>query len=57
LSRQFRVQCAHQKYFASPFGGNRSVDSAMRIAIVTDAGRDAVEAAAFCARRVACKIK
>jgi hypothetical protein len=29
LSRQFRVQCAHQKYFASPFGGNRSVDSAI----------------------------
>ena len=57
LSRQFRVQCAHQKYFASPFGGNRSVDSAMRIAIVTDAGRDAVDAAAFCARRVVCKIK
>ncbi len=29
LSRQFRVQCAHQKYFASPFGGSRSVDSAI----------------------------
>ena len=54
---QISVQPRSEKYFASPFGRNSFMDSNRptphkgRIAIVTDAGRDAVDAAAFCARR------
>jgi hypothetical protein len=50
------VQSPLQKYFASPVGQIISTSSRHptppegRIAIVTDAGRDAVDAAAFCAR-------
>jgi hypothetical protein len=56
LSGQFRVQPHLQKYFASPVGQIISTNSRHptppegRIAIVTDAGLDAVDAAAFCAR-------
>jgi hypothetical protein len=51
------VQPHLQKYFASPVGQIISTNSRHptpqegRIAIVTNAGRDAVDAAAFCARR------
>jgi hypothetical protein len=51
------VQWVSEKYFASPFGRNSFIDSNRptplqgRIAIVTDAGRDAVDAAASCAQR------
>src|SRR5882724_10431412 len=51
------VQPRLQKYFASPVGQIISTNSCHptppegRIAIVTDAGRGAVDAAAFCARR------
>jgi hypothetical protein len=51
------VQSPLQKYFASPVGQIISTNSRHptppegRIMIVTDAGRDAVDAAAFCARR------
>jgi hypothetical protein len=51
------VQSHLQKYFASPVGQIISTNSRHptpqqgRIAIVTDAGWDAVDAAAFCARR------
>src|SRR5216684_3148730 len=51
------VQSPLQKYFASPVGQIISTNSRHpvpqegRIAIVTDAGWDAVDAAAFCARR------
>src|SRR5882724_6951469 len=51
------VQSPSQKYFASPVGQIISTNSRHptppegRIMIVTDAGRDAVDAAAFCARR------
>src|SRR5712675_458782 len=51
------VQSPLQKYFASPVGQIISTNSRHptppegRIAIVTDAGLDAVDAAAFCARR------
>jgi hypothetical protein len=51
------VQSPSQKYFASPVGQIISTNSRHptppqgRIAIVTDAGWDAVDAAAFCARR------
>ncbi len=44
LPGRFRVQCHQQKYFASPFGRNRFMDSAIpshtegRFAIVTDVG-------------------
>jgi hypothetical protein len=56
LSGQFRVQCARKKYFAWRVGRNRFIDSAIpphrgALAIVTNAGRDAVDAAAFCVRR------
>src|SRR5450631_1948604 len=50
------VQPSLQKYFASMVGRNISMSLAIpshtegRIAIVTDAGWDAVDAAAFCAR-------
>jgi hypothetical protein len=50
------VQSPLQKYFASPVGQIISTNSRHptpqqgRIAIVTDAGWDAVDAAAFCAR-------
>src|SRR5712671_1365248 len=50
------VESPLQKYFASPVGQIISTNSRHptppegRIAIVTDAGRDAVDAAAFCAR-------
>src|ERR1700675_1401203 len=53
------VQSCLQKYFASPVGQIISTNSRHptplegRIAIVTDAGRDAVDAAAFCARWMA----
>src|SRR5467141_1934632 len=53
----FCVQPCLQKYFASPVGQIISTSSRHptpqegRIMIVTDAGRDAVDAAAFCARR------
>src|SRR6266478_3596089 len=52
-----RVESPLQKYFASPVGQIISTNSCHptppqgRIAIVTDAGRGAVDAAAFCARR------
>jgi hypothetical protein len=47
----FRVQSLREKYFASPIGRNSFIDSAVhptegRIAIVTDAGLDAMDAAA-----------
>jgi hypothetical protein len=51
-----RVESPLQKYFASPVGQIISTNSRHptppqgRIAIVTDAGWDAVDAAAFCAR-------
>src|SRR6266481_7848943 len=51
------VQSHLQKYFTSPVGQIISTNSRHptppegRIMIVTDAGRDAVDAAAFCARR------
>src|SRR6266436_9794081 len=54
--RHFCVESPLQKYFASPVGQIISTDSRHptppqgRIAIVTDAGWDAVDAAAFCAR-------
>jgi hypothetical protein len=53
----FCVQPPLQKYFASPVGQIISTNSRHptpqegRIMIVTDAGWDAVDAAAFCARR------
>jgi hypothetical protein len=53
----FCVESPLQEYFASPVGQIISTNSRRptplegRIAIVTDAGRDAVDAAAFCARR------
>src|SRR5712672_3761456 len=53
----FGVQSPLQKYFASPVGQIISTDSRHptppegRIMIVTDAGWDAVDAAAFCVRR------
>src|SRR5712672_3909926 len=53
------VQPHLQKYFASPVGQIISTNSRHptpqegRIMIVTDAGWDAVDAAAFCARKVA----
>jgi hypothetical protein len=48
LFRNLRVQPSLQKYSASPFGRNSFIDSPSRptegrIAIVTDAGRDAVD--------------
>jgi hypothetical protein len=52
----FSVESPLQKYFASPVGQIISTDSRHptppegRIMIVTDAGWDAVDAAAFCAR-------
>jgi hypothetical protein len=52
-----RVESHFKKYFASPVGQIISTNSRHptpqqgRIAIVTDAGWDAVDAAAFCARR------
>jgi hypothetical protein len=55
----FCVQPHLQKYFASPVGQIISTNSRHptpqegRIMIVTDAGWDAVDAAAFCARKVA----
>ena len=54
-----RVESLLQKYFASPVGQIISTNSRHptpqegRIMIVTDAGWDAVDAAAFCARKVA----
>ncbi len=51
-----------QKYFASPVGQIISTNSRHptpqegRIAIVTDAARDAVDAAAFCARWIAGRV-
>src|SRR5467141_4048742 len=51
------VQPRFEKYFASPFGRNSFMDSNHptpqegRIMIVTDAGRDAVDAAALGAQR------
>src|SRR5467141_2358074 len=53
----FCVQPHLQKYFASPVGQIISTNSRRptpqegRIMIVTDAGWDAVDAAAFCARK------
>jgi hypothetical protein len=53
----FPVESLLQKYFASPVGQIISTNSRRptplqgRIAIVTDAGWDAVDAAAFCARQ------
>src|SRR5882757_4575497 len=55
----FGVQSPLQKYFASPVGQIISTDSRHptppegRIMIVTNAGWDAVDAVAFCARKVA----
>jgi len=49
-SRKLPVQPFRKKYFASPFGRNSFIDSSRpassegRIAIVTDVGRDAVDA-------------
>src|SRR6267378_3957395 len=54
---QISVQPRSEKYFASPFGRNSFIDSNHptpqegRIMIVTDAGRDAVDAAALGAQR------
>ena len=49
LSSGFAVQSLPQKYFVSQFGRNSFIDSLSRptegrLAIVTDAGRDAVDA-------------
>jgi hypothetical protein len=60
---ELAVQSCLQKYFASPFGRNSFIDSNRptplqgRIAIVTDAGWDAVDAAAFCARWIAGRVE
>src|SRR5450432_1124158 len=57
LSGDFDVESCLQKYFASPVGQIISTSSRHptppegRIAIVTDAGWVAVDAAAFCVRR------
>ena len=51
LRGDLRVEPHPQKYFVSPLGRNSFIDSAIpppqegRIAIVTDAGRDAVDVA------------
>jgi hypothetical protein len=54
----FAVQPSLQKYFASPIGRNSFIDSAVhptegRIAIVTDAGLDAMDVVAPGAMNVA----
>ena len=60
---QISVQPRSEKYFASPFGRNSFIDSNHptpqegRIMIVTDAGRDAVDAAALGARRDAGRVR
>jgi hypothetical protein len=52
LLGEIRVQCHRQKFFASAFGRNSFIDSAVpsspegRFAIVTNARRDAMDVAA-----------